>query len=37
MMKNMNKYLIVLLFAILHLVLAFSSTLVGYEVLLVLT
>lgn len=36
-MKNMNKYLIVLLFAILHLVLAFSSTLVGYEVLLVLT
>ena len=37
MMKNMNKYLIVLLFAILHLMLAFSSTLVGYEVLLVLT
>ncbi|MBQ4388380.1 MAG: histidine kinase [Bacteroidales bacterium] len=33
----MNKYLIVLLFAILHFVLAFSSTLVGYEVLLVLT
>lgn len=37
MIKNMNKYLIVLLFALLHLVLAFSSTLVGYEVLLVLT
>ena len=37
MMKNMNKYLIVLLFAILHFALAFSSTLVGYEVLLVLT
>ena len=33
----MNKYLIVLLFAILHFALAFSSTLVGYEVLLVLT
>jgi LytS/YehU family sensor histidine kinase len=33
----MNKYLIVLLFALLHWALAFCSTVVGFQVLLVLT
>lgn len=36
-MKNLNKYLIVLLFAFLHLAVAFCSTLESFEVLMVLT
>ena len=37
MTKTMNKYLIVFLFAVLHWALATVSTVVGFQVLLVLT